>query len=128
MKEYWVPIALGVGSLVCIVVSVIFIVTSIQNTKPIEFSDACEDTNETSHNLCSLLRSGSTSQNEQTSDSALISINSASQLELELLPGVGPATAKKIIANRPYEIIDDLVNEKVMGQTLFEKVKIFLQL
>lgn len=37
-----------------------------------------------------------------------IDINSASQQELDKLPGVGPATAKKIIAGRPYSSVADL--------------------
>ena len=39
---------------------------------------------------------------------ALVDLNSASEKELEALPGVGPATAKKITANRPYKSVDEL--------------------
>jgi competence protein ComEA len=39
---------------------------------------------------------------------ALVDLNSASEKELEALPGVGPATSKKIIANRPYKSVDEL--------------------
>ena len=39
---------------------------------------------------------------------SLVDINSASQAELEAVKGVGPATAKKIIANRPYKSLDEL--------------------
>ena len=39
---------------------------------------------------------------------ATININSASAKDLESLPGVGPAIAKKIIDNRPYKSIDEL--------------------
>jgi competence protein ComEA len=39
---------------------------------------------------------------------SLVDINTASQAELEAVKGVGPATAKKIIANRPYQSLDEL--------------------
>jgi competence protein ComEA len=39
---------------------------------------------------------------------SLVDINTASQAELEAVKGVGPATAKKIIANRPYKSVDEL--------------------
>jgi competence protein ComEA len=37
-----------------------------------------------------------------------VDINSASQKELEDIKGIGPATAKKIIAGRPYKSVDEL--------------------
>jgi competence protein ComEA len=55
--------------------------------------------------------------------SALININSASSAELDSLSGVGPATAEKIIANRPYEKIEDLLSKKAVGQSVFGKIK-----
>ena len=39
---------------------------------------------------------------------AKIDLNSASAAELDKLPGVGPATAKKIIAGRPFTSVADL--------------------
>jgi competence protein ComEA len=39
---------------------------------------------------------------------AQVDLNNASQKELEALKGVGPATAKKIIASRPYKSVDEL--------------------
>jgi hypothetical protein len=37
-----------------------------------------------------------------------VDLNSATQKEIETLKGIGPATAKKIIAGRPYSSVNDL--------------------
>lgn len=60
--------------------------------------------------------------------SALISVNTASSTDLDSLPGVGPATAGKIIAGRPYTSLDELVTKKAVSQTEFEKIKDQIQL
>lgn len=57
-----------------------------------------------------------------------VSINAASQSELEALSGIGPATAKKIISGRPYTSLEELVTKKAMGQALFDKLKSLLTL
>ena len=41
---------------------------------------------------------------------AKVDLNTATEKELETLEGVGPATAKKIVAGRPYAKIEDLKN------------------
>lgn len=53
----------------------------------------------------------------------LISINSAGESELDTLPGIGPVTAGKIIAGRPYSSIDELVSKKAVSKSVFEKIK-----
>ena len=53
----------------------------------------------------------------------LISINTASADELDTLSGIGPVTAKKIIDNRPYASLEELVTKKAVGQSLFDKLK-----
>lgn len=55
-------------------------------------------------------------------------INSASQLELEALPGVGPVTAGKIMSGRPYQTIEELKTKKIVGNALFEKIKDLLSI
>ena len=49
---------------------------------------------------------------------APVNVNTASQADLEALPGVGPATAKKIIAGRPYTSTADLAKAGVPQATV----------
>jgi len=49
---------------------------------------------------------------------APVNLNTASQADLEALPGVGPATAKKIIAGRPYATVADLSKAGVPKSTI----------
>jgi competence protein ComEA len=51
-------------------------------------------------------------------DSGPVNINTASEKELEALPGVGEATAKKIVAGRPYSSVDDLSKAGVSKTTI----------
>ena len=53
----------------------------------------------------------------------LVSVNSATQAELDTLPQVGPATAAKIIAGRPYTAVEELVSKKAVSQSVFDKIK-----
>jgi hypothetical protein len=63
--------------------------------------------------------SAKSSQTKPTS--APVNLNTASQSDLEALPGVGPATAKKIIAGRPYASVADLSKAGVPKNTI-EKI------
>lgn len=52
---------------------------------------------------------------------AKVDINTASQADLEKLPGIGPATAKKIIAGRPYASAADLSKAGV-SKSVIQKI------
>lgn len=51
-----------------------------------------------------------------------INLNSASLSELNTLSGVGDVTARKIMDNRPYESIDQLLTKKVVSQSVYAKI------
>jgi competence protein ComEA len=53
----------------------------------------------------------------------LIDINHATQVELESLPGIGPVTAEKIIAARPFATIDELDGRDVVGPSVMEQIR-----
>jgi competence protein ComEA len=49
-----------------------------------------------------------------------VDLNSASDAELEALPGVGPVSARKIVAARPYRSVDDLSRAGLSAKTIEE--------
>lgn len=61
-----------------------------------------------------------------STNSSIININTASQSELESLPGIGPVYAQKIIEQRPYSDTNELTSKNVLGSSLFEKIENFI--
>lgn len=57
-----------------------------------------------------------------TTISSKININSATLTELDTLWGVGQITAQKIVDNRPYQKIEDLVSKKVISRSTFQRI------
>ena len=52
----------------------------------------------------------------------LVHVNTASKTQLELLPRVGAVTAQKIIDNRPYGSLTDLVTKRVLSPAAFTEI------
>ena len=57
----------------------------------------------------------------------IVDLNTASADELESLPGVGEAIARRIIEGRPYGDVKDLLRVKGIGEVTFEKLKPFIK-
>ena len=53
---------------------------------------------------------------------AAVDLNTATESQLEELPGIGAANAKKIIAGRPYKSVDDLSKSGISAATV-DKIK-----
>jgi competence protein ComEA len=70
------------------------------------------------------IQNGASVENAPTSAyNQKININRASLDELDQLPQVGKVTAQKIIENRPYQSLEDLLAKKVVNKSVYEKIK-----
>ena len=67
-----------------------------------------------------------TSSNDSNSEQ--VSLNEASLSELDTLPGVGPATAQKIVDGRPYADVAELLEKKVVGASVYAEIQSLLKL
>ena len=69
---------------------------------------------------------------EKKEETKLVSINSAGIEELITLPGIGPATAEKIIEYRnnygSFLSLEDIMNVKGIGTAKYERIKAYITL
>ncbi len=52
-----------------------------------------------------------------------VDVNNASQKDIENLPGIGDAYAEKILSGRPYTDKKDLVNRKILPESVYKKIR-----
>ena len=75
---------------------------------------------------------GSSETGTASGGTTLIDINSASETDLEDLPGVGPVTAAAIIdyrtQNGPFLTVDDLIDVSGIGPSTLEQIRPFATL
>lgn len=55
--------------------------------------------------------------------SLVVNVNTASTDELRTLPGIGPALARLVEANRPYSTVDELINVRGIGPQTMESLR-----
>lgn len=65
---------------------------------------------------------------ESPNTNSRISLNNATQRELESLPGIGPVYAERIIQGRPYTSLTEVKKVKGIGDKTFEKINPYITL
>lgn len=78
------------------------------------------------HRLAPLQRTPSLSAPPDTA-AVRIDLNTATVEELLLLPGVGPARAREILAHRPYRRVEDLLKVPGIGVKTLERLRPYVR-
>ena len=113
-------------------------VNEIRDNTDLYVSKKSDDTNGgviVSSNIELSGKSGGVNSSAKSSNigkSDKININTASKSELESLPGIGPATAVKIMeyrkVNGKFSCIEDIKKVKGIGDSKFSKIKDFIKI
>ena len=66
---------------------------------------------------------GQVNEKQARQKERLVDVNTASAAQLESLPEIGPALARRIIEGRPYRKVDDLLRIKGIGEGRLAEVR-----
>ena len=81
---------------------------------------------DTNNELSEMERSYEKTDNEKQELAFPININTANEKELDALPGIGPAIARRIVeyrSSQPFTKIEDIMQVKGIGEKKFAKIK-----
>ena len=59
----------------------------------------------------------------QGRDTYLIDLNIATVAQLQTLPGITPTYARRIIANRPYNVKHELETRKILPAAVYARIR-----
>ena len=65
---------------------------------------------------------------KRTPDDSPLDLNRATSRKLQEIPGVGPTTAKNIIAGRPYRTIEELDKQPGIGDKTIDKIRLYVKI
>ena len=78
-----------------------------------------------------VLAADSTTENSEQAE-MLINVNSATEAELDALPGIGKVTAERIVIYRteqgPFASVDELLQVRGVGKKVLEKIRPFVSI
>ena len=101
--------------------------------KSVDLSDINDSSNANGKENIYISSSSGVKENEKDllkNDGKKVNINTATQTELETLPGVGPSTARKIIEYRKekgkFNKIEEIKEVSGIGSSKYEKIKNYI--
>ena len=102
-----------------------------QEKQTTEYTSKSSSTTEQTQNSQASTTNANKNTNNTTNKNEKVNINTATQTELETLPGIGPSTALKIInyrkENGKFKTIDDVKKVSGIGDSKFDKIKNFIK-